>query len=131
MNVVWNVFFGSIAADSCFLPAEFGSDMNIQLPTKTPSAIICQTVCQNIAGCQFFSYKISTQDCWPKFGQGTAQASTDFVSGPYRCTEPQGLPNTNSKHWDFAAKKMNYQLLPRPISTFEYNQKQTDGQWSI
>jgi hypothetical protein len=111
-------FFCSIAAESCFLPAEFGSDMNIQLPTKTPSAIICQTVCQNIAGCQFFSYKISTQDCWLKFGQGTAQASTDFVSGPYRCTEPQGLPpHTNSKNRDFG--------------TSEYNQKIIDGQRSI
>jgi len=70
--------------------------MNIQPPMKAASAIICQTACQNIPGCQFFSYKISTQDCWPKFGQGTSQASPDFFSGPYRCTEPQGLPNTNT-----------------------------------
>jgi hypothetical protein len=76
---------------SCLTGIEYYQEFNIyNTPTKASTGFNCQTICQNFHGCRYFSYKLSTQQCWLKFALATSIPSSDFLSGPESCIPSQG-----------------------------------------
>ena len=66
----------------------------------------CQLLCQERAGCQFFTWLSSEHEvpdyrntCWLKSSQGQPQQCPTCVSGPRECEEPPpSTPSTTSAH---------------------------------
>jgi hypothetical protein len=61
-----------------------GSDID---KVTTISAYECQIACQNHADCKFFTYDLSTQNCWLKNAKISDTRYPICISGPSHCYE--------------------------------------------
>lgn len=74
-----------------------GYDINRVEGKEVPSPQACQELCIMEPRCAFFSYKISTKDCYLKSAAAPIgrTADSDVTSGPRECS--QGPPNDDSE----------------------------------
>ena len=68
------------------------NDKNINNYGKTMESVVCQKVCKEKEGCNWFNWD---GDCWLKTDKGTEMKQTGSATGPAICTETKGNKANN------------------------------------
>ena len=83
------IFIVCTISDTDFFGNDINSDQNDKDYAvgagKRESASKCQALCQTRDGCNFFTYKTASKECWLKSSNSSSNFQSGAISGPKYC----------------------------------------------
>eukprot|EP00922_Rhytidocystis_sp_ex-Travisia-forbesii_P005864 GHVS01008515.1.p1 GENE.GHVS01008515.1~~GHVS01008515.1.p1 ORF type:complete len:445 (-),score=94.16 GHVS01008515.1:1884-3218(-) len=72
-----------------------------------PSARACQTRCQGDPGCDYFTFRPNTTECFLKASNFGRTAAASFVSGPKFCVNLSAQSPPSQQLWDYSNQQQS------------------------